>query len=500
MTAAPSSDAPGRVARSVAANTVAASVANVANKVLMFAFYVVAARHLGVERYGVLQAGAAFVTMFSVFTDLGLGNITAREVARDRGSAQSYLGNSLGVISVATLLVLCLVVGLANLLGYHPQTKRIIYLLCLMLACGAFTGYFSYVFLGFERMYLSAVAQVLQTGILVAGACIFARGRPSPERYALLYVVAALVVVAYSFVVAAKLVGRLSIRFDFRKWGRLLRTSMPVGLAIVLVSIYYWNGHTMLQRMHGETSVGVFNAAFRLVVGACFAGMALSAALYPLLSRLAVSDRVRLASVFSAGLRYVSMLSLPVAVLAIPLARPVVSLVYGPGYEGSAAVLRVLVWWGATAIFSSLLSNYLLAANRALVVTLQCLVSLGVNLAGNFLLIPRLAETGGAVALVAAEVTGVTFLALLLSAAGPALDLRRYGIFLLRVLGALVPAVVVAAVLQRTGAPAWDAAALVGSVGTYFVMLVATRAVSRQDVRLVRSMLRRDGEAAGTGE
>jgi len=489
----PGQDAPGRAARRVTTNTLATAVANVANKVLVFVFYVVAARHLGVEQYGVLQAGVAFVTMFSVFTDLGLGNITAREIARDRSAASSYVGNSLGVIAVATLVVIGFIVGLVNLLRYPLQTKRIVYLLCLMVTCGAVTGYFSYVFLGFERMYLTAAAQVLQTGILVTGAFLLARGGASPEHYALLYVVAALAVATYAAIVASRLVGRLSLRFDLRQWGRLLRTSLPVGVAIVLVSIYYWNGHTMLQKLHGEESVGVFNAAFRLVVGACFAGMALSAALYPLMSRLFVNDRGKLAGVFASGLRYVTMLVMPVAVLTVPLARPVVALVYGAGYEASAAALRVLVWWGSIAVFSSLLSNYLLAANRTKAVMLQCLLSLGVNLALNFLLIPRLAEMGGAVALVAAEAAGVASLVALLLRHGPSFDAARFGHSVLRVLAALAPALLVAVLVQRPGDVARDVAAVAGAAVTYVGMLVVTGAVSRDDLRVMRTILRRDG-------
>lgn len=485
-------DAPVRIARRVTTNTLASAVANIANKVLMFGYYIIVARHLGVERYGTLQAGIAFVTMFSVFTDLGLGNITAREIARDRTVAKRFVGNSLGVILVATGLVVVLILALVHLLRYPEPVRRVVYLLCVMLGCSAFVSYFCYVFIGYERMYFTAVTQMLQTGVLVGGAFVLARLVRSErvEYFALLYVGAAGIAAAFSALVTRRLAGSLGFRFDLPEWGRLISISLPVGIAVILVSIYYWNGHTLLQKWHQERAVGLFNAAFRLVVGACFAGQALSAALYPLLSRFFIEDRARLAGIFGSGLRFVAMLALPVAVLAIPLAGPVVALVYGEKYAESAEILRILAWWGAIAVFSSLLSNYLLAANRTKTVTLQCLLSLLANLVVNLLLIPRLAGTGAAIGLVTAELVGVIFLAVVLWRTAQVLTSRRLWFSFLRIAAALLPAFVLAWLLARLGTTVGNLAALTAAAAAYVLMLLATGALGRQERQMLKMTMK----------
>lgn len=487
-------DLPGHAARTVTVNTLAAAGANVANKVLMFAFYIIAARHLGVGEYGVLSGALAFVTMFSVLTDLGLGNITAREIARDRAVAPQYVGNSLAMVGLATIAVVGLIVVLVNVLHYPARSAHAVYVLCVLVVAGAFTAYFAYVFLGLERMYLTATAQLLQTVMMVVGGLVLVRGPASATRYAALYAVVSTAVAAFVAVVATRYVGWVRPRFRLAQWTPLLRTSLPVGAAVAMVSIYYWNGHAILQRVHGDAAVGVLNAAFRLVMGACFAGMALSAALYPLFSRYYVTDSARLAGVFRAGLRYASMWALPVAALTIPLARPVVVLVYGPEYAASAAVLRVLVWWGAAAIYSSMLSNYVLAANRAALVTLQCLVSLAVNVTLNVLLIPRFGAMGAAVALVAAEVSGVALLLVLLRRIGLTADIRAQVSAMLRIGASVVPAASVAVLLSRFESTVGRIAALVGAVLAYCGVLLATRTLTRDDTRFVRSLFKRPGD------
>jgi O-antigen/teichoic acid export membrane protein len=439
----------------------------------------------------VLTGGLAFVTMFSVLTDLGLGNITAREIARDRSIAAAYIGNSLSIVAVATVVVVGLIVGLANLLHYPARNTRVIYMLCVLVAAGALTAYFAYVFLGLEKMYVTAAAQMLQTVLMVGGGLILAQGPARAERYALLYAAVSVSVAGFAAVMAVRYLGRLRPRFELRAWWCLLKSSLPVGVAVALVSLYYWNGHAMLQKVHGEAEVGVLNAAFRLVMGACFAGMALSSALYPLLSRFYVSDRDRLSGVVHSGLRYASMLVLPVVILALPLARPVVSLVYGAEFKASASVLRVLVWWGGTAVFSSLLSNYVLAANRASLLALQGLASLVVNVGLNLLLIPRWGATGAAVALVAAEATGLTLLVWFIRRAKLELGARAQGLFALRIIAALVPASLAAALLQRIGSTWGCMAALGGTAAVYAGMLLVAGAIRRDDAVFVLALLRR---------
>ncbi|MEO0073533.1 MAG: polysaccharide biosynthesis C-terminal domain-containing protein, partial [candidate division WOR-3 bacterium] len=214
--------------------------------------------------------------------------------------------------------------------------------------------------------------------------------------------------------------------------------------------------------------------------------------LYPLLSRFFVEDQQRLAGVFGAGLRFVTMLALPVAALAIPLAVPVVSLVYGEKFADSAVILQILAWWGTIAVFSSLLSNYLLAANRTKTVTLQCLLSLLANLAVNFVLIPSLAGVGAAIGLVVAEMVGVLFLIAVLWRSGPVLDIRQLGSFFLRFMAALLPAFVVAWLLAHVRTNTGNITAVVGAVVVYALMLLVTGALQRQELHMLRVALRID--------
>lgn len=471
-------DHPTRVTRRVARNTLYLAVADIANKLMMFFFYLVAARHLGVERFGVLSFALAFVTMLAVFTDFGLGTVTARDIARDRSVAHHFVSNALAIKLVASLVVMLLIGILVNVMGYPQSTVRVVYICSLFVVESAFTQYFGFVFQGFERMEFTAITRVLQTLILIVGVVVLSRGPASAERYALLYAGAGLVTVVFAWSACSATFLKPGLAFFVQEWTRMLRTAAPLGVTIAFVTFYYWNGSALLSKTHGDAAVGTYSAAFRMTLGTAFLGLAFSGALYPLLSRLFVSSPQKFTQVFELALRYMTLLVLPVGVFGSVLARPVTTFVYGSGYEESAVVLRVVLWWGALACLNSLLSNYFIAIDRPTVVTTQSAVSLAINILGNVLLIPLLGALGAAVAIVCAEAGGFAFLFVRQLKAQGGISCRRYASSLLHVAAALAPSVVVARLAIR-GNPVVTLA-LMASV--YLIVLVATRGINHRDV------------------
>ena len=481
-------DHPAQAARRVARNTAYLGLAEVVNKVMMFIFYLLAARHLGAQRFGVLSFGLAFVTMLSALTDLGLGSLTAREAARDVGAARLLVGKALGVKLVASVLVSAMVVVLVNWIGYPPTTLRVVYICSLLVLWNTLTSYLINVFQGLERMRMIPLCRIVQTGVLAVGAFMLARGPAVTERYALLYVFAAMASATLAAAASAEFVHPW-LSFDLRAWRGILVRALPMGLATILVTFYYWNGTALLSKLSGDRAVGAFSAAFRLVWAAIFAGLSFSGALYPLMSRLARTNPLRLRQVLAMSLRYMTLLALPIGALGMVLAHPMVFLVYGAEYNAAVSVLRVLAWWGASACMNSLLSSYFVAVDRPGVMTTQTAVSLAVNLVGNATLIRFYGPVGAAVSLAAAEFAGVLYLWYSLSRIPGAIPQARYFAVLPGGVGALVVSAAVAWFMSRWGL----AVACLGAAVAYVGALLLFRSLNRDDIKVARALLRTDG-------
>jgi len=472
----------------VAINTFFLTIADIANKVLMFFFYVLAARHLGVERFGVLSFGFAFATMFSALTDLGLGAIAAREIARDSKVARYHIHNALGIKSMMAILVIGLIWLLVNILGYPLENRLVVYICSLFVFETAFTAYFCYIFQGFQRMEYTAVVRIVQSFMLFTGVLLLRRSLPQTISYAWLYTGAGLSATVAGGAIIARQFVPLRLSFDIKKWARLLRDGLPIGIGTIFVLFYYWNGSTLLSKLSGDRPVGIFNAAFRLVIGLSSLGISFSTALYPVFSNLFTHDNVQLKKAIAKAIRIMMLILLPIAALGTILAERLILLIYGQRYLSSFPVLRILVWWTFLAGFSSLFSNYFMATNRAKLMTVQTGLALVVNVLGNLLLIPLFNATGAALSVIAAEFVSVIFYIIIWTSQDFCnRTLSDLGKSLLRIfLASIAAALIVSALLSIN----WLASISAGLV-VYCVILIIANEITSEDTGVIKGLLKK---------
>ncbi len=476
-----------RQAARVARNTLYLVVADAANKVLMFCFFIVAARHLGAAGFGIMSFALAAANMLAVFADLGLGVISSREIARDYAAAPLEVSNALAMKLVASGVLVVAAIAGVKVLNYPAITAQAVVAACACIPANAILLYLAFVFQGYERMALSSQARVLQVLLLIAGAFALARGAPSVLGYAWLYTgtfwVGALLALG---LMGWKLL-RPRLSFDFRRWLSMLKKSVPVGLASAFVMVYYWNGSAFLSRFSGDAAVGLYNAPFRLVLGLGFLPAAIAGAIYPVMSRLAATDNTRLVRVLDRVLRYAVILAVPFGVLGTVLARPIISLLYGAGFGDSVRVMMVLVWWSSFACLNAVLSHFFYAVARPGTVTVQTGLALLMNLLLNAAFIPRLGPIGAAGALVAAESAGFVYLAVQQRRSGWAFSLGGLGSSLWRSVVAAVLGAAAAFVALRLSLPA----GIVVGVLVYGLFVLLMGVVRGDDLRALRRLVQR---------
>ena len=148
----------------------------------------VVARRLGAVQFGTFSFGLAFVSMFVVLADLGLGQLAVREIARDPGVARRYLSSALAIKLVATAIVVAVIVFLVNVLGYSGPSVSAVCICSLVIVDSAFTLFYRSVFQAFERTIFAAIARVIQAVMLAVGLVALSRLPPSVEYYAWLLV------------------------------------------------------------------------------------------------------------------------------------------------------------------------------------------------------------------------------------------------------------------------------------------------------------------------
>lgn len=148
----------------IARNTSVLLISQILGYGLSFFNIMYAARHLGVDGFGVLSFALAFTAIFGIFMDFGLRLLTVREVARDKSLAPKYLSNLSAMKFAMCVITFLLIAATVSIMGYPDKTVLVVYVITLAVAMNAFTQTFYSIFQAFERMEYQSLGQILNGG------------------------------------------------------------------------------------------------------------------------------------------------------------------------------------------------------------------------------------------------------------------------------------------------------------------------------------------------
>jgi O-antigen/teichoic acid export membrane protein len=176
----------------------------------------------------------------------------------------------------------------------------------------------------------------------------------------------------------------------------------PIGAGIVLSALYFRIDVLLIEAWRGTEAVGLYNAVFRLVDALRLFPAAVLAVVLPSLVRATSAG-----SLFqvSAGL---TGFAVAVALALWPLARWLVTLLYGAAYGDAVPAFRILLLSFPLMSLNYALTHQLIGWQRHRAYAAICAMALVFNLALNARLIPTLSIVGAAWATVGTELV-VTF-------------------------------------------------------------------------------------------
>jgi O-antigen/teichoic acid export membrane protein len=375
---------------------------------------VLAARYLGAEGFGKYAFALTYVLLFEIFVNLGLHDITVREVARDHTKATGYLGNIIGIkalLSVPTFLALGVLI---NALGYPPETKHTVYILGLATLVKSFQLLFRAFFHAIERFEFDAITtQVERVLTLILGFMVLYLGLGLVYFSAVFLVVRSVNIIIPVVLLAREKI-RISIKFDFSFWRQLVYKSIPFAINFILGMIYFRIDTVMLSLMRGDGEVGLYNAAYQVLEGLLVIPRILSESIFPTLSIFFVVSRDQLNLAFQKGVKYGLLASLPITICGIILSKKIINLLFGESYQPSSYALCILLGC-LVFIFMSRLGTIALASvdkqNTVVKISATCAF---INILLNLIVIPHYGFIGASLTTLVTEALffGATFFTL----------------------------------------------------------------------------------------
>jgi O-antigen/teichoic acid export membrane protein len=435
--------------------------------------------YLAAEGYGEYAFYYALVPLIASLSDLGVGVIITREVARDRAQGARYLGDAILVKAVTGAVMLAVVLVAAPLM-LKPAAALLVCLVTATAIIDFSQDIGMWTFRAHDRQDLEALllltSQTIWLGGILIGAWLHA---PLPVLLA-----SATVAFAIRLSVGAWMVNRRVYRPRFEPdWTRirgLIAEGLPFGLAMFLVVLYGRAGVLLLKGLGSAADVGYFNVGYMLSQPLGFISSSFNISAFPSLARAAQRGAEAVRPTLRRAVKFQLLIAFPITVGLVLLAERMIPLLFhGGGFRQSAVALKV-IGLGLTLIFMNLMSRYVLAALNEQRAYLRAIVTgLVVNVATSAALIPSLGYLGACVGLLAGELSVLV---------GCQWILRRYLSYgeLMRSAGRpLLAALGMGGVVWLLRAGNVFVLPLVGAL-VYGVLLLALRALSDDELDILR--------------
>lgn len=387
----------------LAKNATYLTIASVIQKAMTFAYYGFLARSIGTEGMGKYTFALTMGSVFVIFMDIGLGTLLTREVAKHKDSLQSTFNRffSLKIVAIAfSLLAFIVTIHFSEAIFTNIDTLdvQLMYIAAAIIVFDtlAFTAFS--VMRALQRLGQEAIAIVIyQATVISAGIAAIINGFPLTVVLSAL-LLGSLLQCAFMWS-AVRRETQLTFTFQFA-WDdakKLLALAAPFAISGIIFKLNGSVDGIMLKILKGDDAAGIYGLAFKLTFALMVVPGAFATSYYPAMSEYFKTAKEKMGPVFSRALRYMALLSFPIAAGTIVLGDNLIQLIW-PEFEQAIPALIVFMLALPFLFANYPIGNLLNAANLQRRNTAQMCVALLVNIALNAVLIPLYDVLGAAIA------------------------------------------------------------------------------------------------------
>ncbi len=405
--------APPRIeSTSVLRNSILLFIFHIFTKSLAFVSFILLAKYLGTQLFGVYNYAFALTALFIPLCDLGMDTYLMREVPRLREhEIPRQLGAVLswkGFLTFVVFLAMSLTTGLLDSFGSDRFFMVVLAGLITLLRTywTTFASFFRAMNrVGYETGLLS-LARIAEFIVIVVSILM---------DTGLLSLLAVMTVVNIVFVSLTHILVRH--RFtrpilvsDFAHMMAMLKGGLPFALATIFSAIYFNFDTVLISKFIGDDAAGIYRAAYNLIFPLTMFGLAITGAVFPFASQNYWLQKEEVERVVRRSIVQLLMIALPIAVITTLLSREIVQLLFAPEFAATADCLSILVWFLPVVFLTNFYSNTLGAIDEQTYVLKVTIVSALFNVIANLIVVPKYAQIGASVTTVLTALLGFGFL------------------------------------------------------------------------------------------
>jgi O-antigen/teichoic acid export membrane protein len=389
--------------QTIAKNSSVLLISQVLSYILTFFATIYIARYLGTDGFGILSFALAFTGMVSIFADMGLNTLVVREVARNKSSTDQFLTNVLVIKTILAVFTVLIVILVINALNYPPETVLVVYLLALSIILNSVYGVFNAIFQAHEKMEYQAVGQIINSATLFAIVLMAIYLNLSVVAFAFNYLVTSAVVLVYSVIIFLWKFYWPKFRVDISFWKPALQEAWPYGLIGIFSMVYVWIDSFFLSFFQGNEAVGIYNAAYRLVLVFLFIPTVFNLSIFPVMSQFYINSQNSLRMTVGKYFDFMVLIGTPLAVGTLIMASEIILLIFGASFSESIIALQILIWSTLFIFLNSPLVQLMSAIDKQSTLSKIVALCMVVNVILNLIFIPRFSYLAASIITVITE-------------------------------------------------------------------------------------------------
>lgn len=333
-----------QTARLVIKNSFWLILGEILSKISIFFMTIIVARKISVSDFGKYNLAMSVVMIFSVMNDMGLNILLFRDLSRNKEEVKRYVSNIFLMRIFLSILMAVTITIFSRFCKYDPLTLKMIYFLVGWIIFVNIAYVFRTPFKAFEIMQWDTAINLFDNFLRFFLAVLFIYLGFGVLGVGLAYFLAAIIAFLFGMIIYYRLIGRLDFRPDFNLWKTALRDVRYLTLVAILVPLFGKFDSLILAHFRGDESVGLYNAALKLVWMLIFIPGFVTQAAFPKLSQLAFSDKLKynraICYLLKINLFSTVLISLPIFIFA----TQIITIIYGAKYASSILLLKILIW------------------------------------------------------------------------------------------------------------------------------------------------------------
>jgi len=395
------------VNKKILKNTFFLSGSQIIGRAVGFLYFIFLARSLSVENLGIYAWILGFGYNFYPLADFGIERIVLKHLPRDYKKTNYYLSRLLPLRLFLAIGFGLLSVILGWMLGVGSE--KILYLTIFSLALLPYNlvQLYGAVENAKEKPTTYAKATALGPIIFSFLGILVVKLNLGLGWLFFVFLAANLLILIDILARSHKLGLTIKWTIDPKFWKKILSESWVFALIIALAVFYIRIPLIMTGVLLNDYWTGIYGSASRFIEAGILIPQGLALALFPLSSRLLISDKDRLKKIYCRSLGLLLGASIPIGAVMYFGGKIIIPMVYGIGYVNTIPVFSLM---GILMIFffvNSLPGNIIHNSNKVKKFVPFAFLNFLVALVASLILIPSMGVIGGVWAMIIGEIFGL---------------------------------------------------------------------------------------------